>query len=88
MDVWHLPRSFPSATVEFWAQTLCGCLLHPWVASTKILAESEAPRRSYDICSFRACLLAACCLLDCPLLAKPVRSNLDTEEGGLIPLAW
>ena len=76
MEVRHLRPPFLAATVEFPAHTLCGCPSHPEVPSTKILAESEAPRRSRDFCPFRACLFAACCLL-----AKPVRSTLDTKEG-------
>ena len=54
---------------------------HPQVACTKILAESEAPRRSCDFSPFRAYLLLTCCLLLAAcLLAKPVRSTLDTGE--------
>ena len=82
MQVQQLRRPFPTATVEFLAHTLCGCPSHPQVASTKILAESEAPRRSCDYSPFCACLLLTCCLLLAAcLLAKPVRSTLDTEEG-------
>ena len=43
--------------------------------STKILAESEAPRQSCDFPPFRTCLLA--CLLAACLLA----ATLDTKEG-------
>ena len=90
MEVQHLQRLFPAATVEFLAHTLCGCPSHSQVASTKILAESQAPRRSCDFPPFRACLLLAacslacllaCCLRACLLLAKPVTSTLDTKEG-------
>ena len=52
------------------AGTLCGCPSHPEVASTKILAESEAPRWSCDFCPFHACLLLACLLL-AKLLGPP-----------------
>ena len=76
MEVQYLRRTFPAATVEFVAHTLCGCPSHPSVPSAKILAETEAPRRSCDFCPFRTCLLLACLLL-----AKPVRSTLDTKEG-------
>ena len=76
MEVRHLRHPFPAATIEFLAHTLCGCPSHPSVASTKILAESKAPRRSCDFPPFRTCLLLACLLL-----AKPVRSTLDTKEG-------
>ena len=41
-----------------------------------MLAESEAPRRSYDFSPFRACLLLACLLL-----ANPITSTLHTTEG-------
>ena len=56
------------------------------VASTKILAESEAPPRRCGLTPFRACLLLArlllaTCLLAACLLAKPVTSTLDTKEG-------
>ena len=56
------------------------------VASTKILAESEAPPRRCGLPPFRACLLLArlllaTCLLAACLLAKPVTSTLDTKEG-------
>ena len=82
MEVRHLRRPFPAATVEFPAHTLCDCTSHPLVASTQNLAESEAPRRSYDFPPFRACLLlGAWCLLACFLLSKHVRSTLDTKEG-------
>ena len=39
----HMWHPFPAATVVFLAHTLCGCPSHPQVASTRILAESEAP---------------------------------------------
>ena len=48
----------------------------PQVASTKILAEFEAPQHNSDCCPFCAWLLLACCLL-----AKPVRSTPNTKEG-------
>ena len=51
------------------------------VSSTKISAESEAPRRSSDFYPFRACCFLACCLLACLLAAKPGRSTLDTKKG-------
>ena len=50
-----------------------------------MLADSEAPRRSYGFPPFCACivaclLLTACKLLPACLLAKPVGSTLDTKE--------
>ena len=76
MEVRHLRHLFPAATVEFLAHTLCGCPSHPYVASTKILADPKhhdgAVISPYFAC---ACLLAAC------LLAKPVRSTLAPKEG-------
>ena len=78
-------RLFPASNVKYPAHTLCGCPPHPWVASTKVLAESEAPPWSRDFSPFRACLLLvcllACCLLAYCLVAKPVRCTLDTKEG-------
>ena len=41
MEVRHLRRLFPAATVELLAHTLCGCPSQPWVASTKFLAKSK-----------------------------------------------
>ena len=78
-------RLFPASNVKYPAHTLCGCPPHPWVASTKVLAESEAPPWSRDFSPFRACLLLvcllACCLLAYCLVAKRVRCTLDTKEG-------
>ena len=86
MEVWHLRRPFPAASVEFLAHPLCGCPSHPKVAFTKILAKSKAPRWTCDFCPFRAFLLLYACLLACLLfaaclLAKPIRSTLDIKEG-------
>ena len=79
MEVRHLRRPFPAATVSFLAHDLCGCPSHPKVASTKILAESEAPRWSCGF--FPISRVLAACLLACLLLAKPDRSTLDAKEG-------
>ena len=89
IEVLPLQCPFPAATVGFIAHTLCCCPSHPQVASTKILAGSQAPRWSCDVAHFAraccgclvACYLPACLLLACCLLAKPVRSTLDTREG-------
>ena len=75
MEVRHLRRPFPAATVEFLAHTLCGCPSHPYVASTKILAKSKHHDGDVIFPQAASCLLLAC------LLAKPVRSTLDTKEG-------
>ena len=81
-EVRHLRIPFRAAIVEFTAQTLCDCTSHPEVSSTKILPESEAPRRNSDFEAFRACCLLLACLLACLLAAaKPVRSTLDPKEG-------
>ena len=78
----HLQCPFPSAIVEYPAHSLCGCPSHPQLASTKVLAQSQAPRRSCDFCPFCACLqLAACLLAACMVLAKSIGSTLDTKEG-------
>ena len=76
-EVRPLRIPFPAATVEFFAHTLCDGTSHPWVSSTKISAESEAPRPIWRV------LLLACCLLACFLVAaaKPGRSTLDTKKG-------
>ena len=94
MEVRHLRHPFPATTVEFLAQTLCGCPSHPYVASTKILAESEAPRRSCDFPPFRACLLLACCLPNLPntkegyktntRFTKSVTLTLNCDGGALV----
>ena len=79
----HLRRLFPASNVKYPAHTLFGCPPHPWVASTKVLAESEAPPWSCDFSPFRACLLLVC-LLACCLLAycfQTFRCTLDTKEG-------
>ena len=75
MEVRHLRKPFPAATVEVVAHTLWDCRLHPQVASTKILAESKAPRRSSAFAHFAcaSCLLAAC------LLAKRGRCTPNTK---------
>ena len=68
-------RPFSAATVEFLAHTLCGFTSHSYVASTKVLAESKAPRRNPDFYPFGACLMLAC------LVAKLITLTLNTKEG-------
>ena len=67
-------RPFLAATVEFLAHTLGVFTSHPYMVSTKVLAESTPPRRKWDFFPIRR-VLAAC------LLAKLVTLTLDTNEG-------
>ena len=95
MEVRYLRRPFPAATVEFLAHTLCGGPSHPQVASTKILAESEAPQRSCDFCPFRVCLLLAC-LLACllpnllgpPLTLKSYKTKTGSTSSVTLPYPY
>ena len=78
MEVRHLRRPFPAATVEFWAHSLCGCPhTHRWHPS-KFWPNPKHHDGAVIFSHFERRLLAS--LLAC-LLAKPVRSTLDTKEG-------